>query len=231
MDYLSKPNGKKPNQNLSDDVYQRIKADIFDFKLLPGERFTETECTALYQVSRTPIRQALLKLQQEGFVELASKVGWQIRPLNLRYYQELYDVRILLEREAVRLLCQQDNAKNQQLSYLRLIWMIPSEEFLTDFKTVARHDEDFHNILILATGNQEMARIHLDITEKIRIIRRLDFTKPDRIKMTYFEHQKILDLIFSKMPDEALEAITRHIEQSREEVKKIIFQMLELTEI
>lgn len=226
MEHLSKSVRKKSSHNLSDNVYLRIKADIFDFKLLPGERFTETECTTLYQVSRTPIRQALLKLQQEGFVELASKVGWQVRPLNLRYYQELYDVRILLEREAVRLLCQQDSSKNQQLSYLRSIWMIPSEEFLTDFKEVARHDEEFHNILILATGNQEMARIHLEITEKIRIIRRLDFTKPDRIKMTYFEHQKILDLIFSNMLDEALAAITAHIEQSRDEVQKITLKML-----
>lgn len=216
---------KKP-ASLSDDVYARIKADIFDFKLMPGERFTETECAALYQVSRTPVRQALLALQQEGFVELASRVGWQVRPLDLNYYQQLYDVRIILEKEAIRLISKNKPEKNQILNELKHVWMVPSEDFLTDFMQVVANDEAFHQQLIVATGNCEMVRIHDEITEKIKIIRRLDFTKPDRIKQTYFEHQKILSLIFSGLVEEAISSITHHIEMSRDEVKKITLQMI-----
>ena len=58
----------KSADNLSALVYQRIKNDIFDFKLMPGERFTESEVAQAYEVSRTPIRQALYRLQQEGYV-------------------------------------------------------------------------------------------------------------------------------------------------------------------
>lgn len=226
MDDLPHTTRRKKTLNLSDDVYARIKADIFDFKLMPGERFTETECAQAYQVSRTPVRQALLALQQEGFVELASRVGWQVRPLNLNYYQQLYDVRIVLENEAIRLISKNKPELNPILVALKAIWMVPSEEFLTDFKQVVANDEDFHRQLILATGNIEMARIHNEITEKIRMIRRLDFTKPDRIKLTYFEHQKILSLIFSGLVDEATASITKHIEMSRDEVKKITLQMM-----
>ena len=227
MDDLQQlPIRRKKAGSLSDDVYARIKADIFDFKLMPGERFTETECAELYQVSRTPVRQALLALQQEGFVELASRVGWQVRPLDLNYYQQLYDVRIVLEKEAIRLISKNKPEQNAILKDLKTIWMVPSEEFLTDFKQVVANDEKFHHQLIVATGNKEMARIHKEITEKIRIIRRLDFTKPDRIKLTYFEHQKILSLIFSGLVEDAIASISEHIEMSRNEVEKITLQMI-----
>ena len=53
------------SDNLSELVYQQIKNDIFDFKLMPGERFTESEIALNYQVSRTPTRQALYRLQQD----------------------------------------------------------------------------------------------------------------------------------------------------------------------
>ena len=61
----------KSSDNLSELVYQRIKNDIFDFKLMPGERFTESEVAKAYDVSRTPIRQALYRLQQEGYVDVS----------------------------------------------------------------------------------------------------------------------------------------------------------------
>lgn len=54
---------------------KEIKNDIFDFKLMPGERFTESEIALNYQVSRTPARQALYRLQQEGYVEVAFRSG------------------------------------------------------------------------------------------------------------------------------------------------------------
>ncbi|MCV9925937.1 GntR family transcriptional regulator, partial [Acinetobacter baumannii] len=73
------------SDNLSELVYQQIKNDIFDFKLMPGERFTESEIALNYQVSRTPARQALYRLQQEGYVEVAFRSGWTVRPLNLQY--------------------------------------------------------------------------------------------------------------------------------------------------
>lgn len=219
--------GKKGSDNLSELVYQRIKNDIFDFKLRPGERFTETEAAALYEVSRTPIRQALYKLQQEGYVEVGFRSGWQVRPLNFRYYEELYDVRIVLEKDAIRRLCQQDPKTLVELNALKDLWMIEPDNYLNDIKTLSQQDEDFHCALVQAAGNHEMARLHREISEKIRIIRRLDFSKQYRIEATYQEHQQILGHIFAKRMDEALTTIEAHIMMSRDEVKKITLHMLD----
>lgn len=74
--------------------------------------------------------------------------------------------------------------------------------------------------MVRAADNNEMARIHLDLSEKIRIIRRLDFSKQYRIEATYQEHQYVLNLIFEQNTEEAIAAIAPRIQQSRDEVKR-----------
>ena len=97
---------------------------------------------------------------------------------------------------------------------------------MTDGPSVSALDERFHEQLIEATGNREMARIHHDITERIRIIRRLDFTKGLRIEATYGEHAKILRAVIERHTAEAVLMLTSHIESSKAEVRKITLHML-----
>lgn len=223
---MTKTTGKS-SDNLSELVFQKIKNDIFDFKLMPNERFTETEIAALYAVSRTPIRQALYRLMQEGYVEVHFRSGWHVRPLNFKTYEELYDLRILLERYAVEQLCQMSIAKLQStLAMLIEIWCIAPEQYHYDLKQVAMMDEAFHCDLVAAAGNAEMAKCHREISEKIRIIRRLDFSKADRIEATYLEHQHILECLLARDLSSALNALQAHISHSRNEVKKITLEML-----
>lgn len=213
------------SDNLSELVYQRIKNDIFDFKLMPSERFTEAEIAQTYKVSRTPTRQALYRLQQEGYVDVTFRSGWTVRPLDLSYYDELYEIRIMIEQFSIQKLCIQDAKNIKEIQELVTIWMVESNQYIQDLKTISQLDESFHSILVLAAGNKELAKLHHDITEKIRIIRRLDFSKNYRIEATYQEHQKILNSIIIQDVRSSL-LITEHIQQSRDEVKKITLAML-----
>lgn len=217
---------KNPD-SLSELMYQRLKNDIFDFKLMPGERFSEVEIAASYQVSRTPIRHALCRLQQEGYVDVSFRSGWQVRPLNFRYYEELYDVRIILEKAAIEILCAKSGEPSIELEVLRDLWCIEPDHYLKDIKALSQQDEDFHCALVRAAGNQEMAKVHRELSEKIRIIRRFDFSKQYRIEATYAEHREILEFIFQGKRDATLSAMTTHIHQSRDEVKKITLHMLD----
>ena len=213
------------SDNLSEWVYQRIKTDIFDFKLMPGERFTETEIANTYAVSRTPTRQALYRLQQEGYVDVAFRSGWTVRPLDLNYYDELYEVRIMIEQFCIQKLCT-EHAKNlKEIQALVHIWMVEPDQYIQDLKTIAQLDEHFHSMIVLAAGNQELVKLHQEMTEKIRIIRRLDFSKRYRIELTYQQHQNILQSILNQDLD-AIRLIAAHIQQSRDAVKKITVSML-----
>jgi DNA-binding GntR family transcriptional regulator len=211
--------------NLADQAYARLKAELNDFKLVPGDRFSEAELGARLGVSRTPVREALFRLRNEGFLDLESKAGWFVRPIDFGKLEQLYDLRILLETACVSRLCARTEAM-PQLDELKAIWLVPAGERKDDAREVGALDEQFHATLVRAAGNDEIARVHWDVTERIRIIRHLDFTRADRIDATYTEHAKVLRAVIQRKADQAQLLLKAHIEQSKAEVRKITLSTL-----
>jgi len=196
--------GKERPENLAERIYLQLKDDIFEFRLLPGDRFSEGEIAERMAASRTPVRQALYRLEREGYLEVYFRSGWQVKPFDFAHFEELYEVRIVLELEAVKRLCERPNDElPDALEQLRRTWMVQPEQRLQDGREVSRLDERFHCQLVEAAGNREMARLHAEISEKIRIIRRLDFTQGPRVELTYEEHARILGAILSRRCEEA----------------------------
>jgi DNA-binding GntR family transcriptional regulator len=207
----------------AEEIYKKIKDEIFDFLLLPGDRFTETELAERYGTSRTPVRGALYRLKHEGYFEVQFRSGWRVRPFDFVHFDELYDLRTVLETAAVERLCQ---VEHPPLTDLRTTWLVPSSRRERDARVVAALDESFHCRLLEAAGNREMGRVHSDVTEKIRGIRRLGFLKQKRIDATYEEHAKLLKLILSHRVSEACMLLRAHITQNRMEARKITIHML-----
>jgi DNA-binding GntR family transcriptional regulator len=214
-----------PRVNLAEQVYATLKAELHDFKWVAGERFSEAELGQRLGVSRTPVREALFRLRNEGFLDVEAKLGWFVKPIDFDKLEQLYDLRIILELASVARLCQR-TADLDALGDLAHIWLVPHEECLQDAPQVGANDEQFHATLVRATGNTEMARVHWDVTERIRIVRRLDFTRADRIAATYTEHAAILRAVLDKDQHTAQQLLQGHIEQSKTEVRKITLHML-----
>ena len=208
----------------AEGAYRRIKAAIFDFVLLPGEGFTESEIAERLGMSRTPVREALFRLELEGYVQVAYRSGWSVAPFDFRKLEDLYDLRIVLECTAVDRLCAAEPMPD--LGLLKATWLVPEKERLTDVTEVAALDEAFHSTIVAAAGNQAMARVHSDVTDGIRIVRRLDFTQPPRIAATYDEHAKILRAILARRAEPAKLMLRTHIEASKAEVRKITIHKL-----
>jgi DNA-binding GntR family transcriptional regulator len=215
---------EEPRTNLTERIYQQLKQDIFSFRLLPGDRFTENEIADRVAASRTPVREALTRLQREGFVDVSFRSGWQVKPFDFRQFEQLYDVRIVLEMAAVKRLCEMEPAPN--LDDLKCIWLVDVADRLQHGPSVCALDERFHEQLVEATGNVEMARIHHDVTERLRIVRRIDFTKTYRVEATYEEHGKIMRTIIERRSEDAQRLLKTHIEASKAEVRKITLHML-----
>jgi DNA-binding GntR family transcriptional regulator len=215
---------RSPSNPLAEDIYARVKDEIFDFRLLPGQRFTETEMAQRYGVSRTPVRDALYRLKREGFLEVAFRSGWSVRPLDFEMFDELYDMRIVLETAAIERICHLEDLS--ALTPLARVWHTGPAARCREPREASRLDEAFHVSLVEAAGNREMARVHRELTEKIRVVRRLDFLKPLRIEATYDEHAAILELIMRRCEAEASQLIRAHILESKSEVQKLTVQML-----
>jgi len=216
--------GVAAERSLAETAYDKLKANIFDFELVPGDRFSETEIAQRLSMSRTPVRDALYRLEREGYLQVHLRVGWSVRPYDFRQFEDFYDLRLILEEASVTRLC--DLAERGGLEDLKAIWLVPAAERVTAPKEVAALDEAFHTALVAAAGNPEVARCHREVTERIRIIRRLDFTQQHRIDRTYEEHAQILRAVIRRRADEANRLLRSHIEASKAEVRKITLHRL-----
>ena len=209
---------------LADQVYARVKQALFDFTLLPGERFSENQIAESTGASRTPVREALTRLAREGFLSVQNRSGWRVNDLDFQLFDQLYDLRTILELAAIDRLCKQSDTP--AIGALTAQWQIPKTERLGDGSAVFALDEQFHGLLVAATGNAELARSHAQVTERIRIVRQLDFTDTARIDATYHEHGAILVAIGRHRADEAKRLMQAHIESSRQAVQKISLHRL-----
>jgi len=219
--------GKDRPEGLADRIYAQLKEDIFEFRLLPGDRFSEGEIAKRMNVSRTPVRQALFRLEQEHYLEVHFRAGWQVRPFDFTFFEELYDVRIVLEQTALKRICEHEAPGHQEaLQSLLSIWGVAAEQRSRDAHELILLDEQFHQRLLILAGNAQMSRIHAEIADKIRVIRRLDFTQQARIDITYDEHTQILNAALHRRSSEAQRLIKAHIEVSKAEVRKITLHRL-----
>ncbi len=218
----------------AETVYEQLKRDVAEFRLVPGDRFTEQSVCERLMVSRTPVRQALTRLQQEGYVEVLFRSGWRVLPFDFDKFEQLYDLRMVLESTAAHRLCEDGSLttasprNSSLLEGLYALWLVPSTQRSSDGAQVSQWDEAFHCTLVEAAGNAEMARVHREVTDRIRIIRRLDFTKQARVDATYEEHGKILKAIRAKRGDQAAMLLRAHIATSQAEVRKITLHQMHL---
>jgi DNA-binding GntR family transcriptional regulator len=217
-------------RSVADKVYEKLKRDIADFRLVPGDRFTENEVSLRLKVSRTPVRQSLYRLQQEGYIEVLFRSGWRVLPFDFKKFEQLYDLRILLESSAVARLCDATVVRipreQKLIDALESIWLVAPQDRSHDTVQVCTWDEHFHCTMVEAAGNTEIARVHKEVTDRIHIIRRLDFTKQGRIDATYEEHAKILRALQRMRGDEASLLLRAHIEASQSEVRKITLHQI-----
>jgi DNA-binding GntR family transcriptional regulator len=210
---------------LAEQVYQRLKQDIFNFSLFPGDRFSENDIAQHYGVSRTPMRDGLFRLLREGYLEVGFRRGWKVSAINFDQLDQLYDLRIVLEVAAIERLAS-SAAKHDAIDALKAVWCVAPELRESDPLTMFEMDEDFHRSLVAATGNAEMLRVHNEVTERIRIVRRLDFFKPHRTSATYDEHSTMLNLLEQGKLAKATILLRAHVTWSKQEVRKITVSVL-----
>ena len=225
-DYASAPAANDAPGTLGDAAYLELKAALFAFRLQPGERFSESAIAARLGMSRTPVRHALARLQREGYLAMDVRSGWSVRPLDFEQFDHLYDLRLVLEAAAVRRLC--EGFAPGALDDLKDFWLAPPTDRVLDSQRVANMDETFHMTLVAAAGNPEMTRVHADLTERIRILRRLDFGSAERVVCTYDEHAAILGAILRGRADQAAMLLRAHLEASKSEVRQITLHRLYL---
>jgi DNA-binding GntR family transcriptional regulator len=219
----------------ADRVYESLREDIFELRLLPGIWLTEAAVAARFEVSRTPAREALQRLQGDGLMRGYVRGGWEVAPIDFSRFDDLYEMRELIETFAIRRLCERyargERAAVQALDALGAIWLVPETARLTDARRVAALDEAFHLALVDAVGNAELSAALRRVTDRIHVVHRLGFVYGERVGETYAEHAELIGAIRAGGAGGvavAVELAERHVHRSRAEICRLGAQRLEL---
>lgn len=198
----------------AEDIYIALREMILSFELYPGSRVTETELAEFFQVSRTPIREALLRLENEGHLTIRSKQGCFIRQINIEELSEYYKVRTALEIAAVENAC--THMPTKELEQLMEVWSPHKMPKKMPSNFMEQQDESFHIAIAMGGSNSILVKYLRDINDHIRMIRRVDFHDPERVTRTYKEHHEILLALLNREVVKARNLIKHHIRRSEQ---------------
>ena len=211
--------------NLSAEVFGVIKERIIRWQYPPGHRFTEQELCEEFEVSRSPVREALRMLVENGLVDKVPHRGYHVKQPNSTEIHELYDVRLALESFIVERIARLGLPAGE-VDRLREIWEGHLARLPDMGPDAAGADEQFHETLARATGNKTLLDMLRGINERLRFVRMTDITTPERLRATCLQHLEILDQIAANDVAGARAALNRNVEQGREHVKSAFLQAL-----
>jgi DNA-binding GntR family transcriptional regulator len=204
------------NTNLRDQTYDIIKNMIILREIEPGKKINEEHIAKEIQVSRTPIREALCRLENEGIVTIIPRRGAFVSDLTETNVREILLIREVLEGLVVRLAVENIDAKTLQKlrKAIEKVSNIPEED--RDLVNYTRSEVDFHSILLSASSNQMLKNMMDMVNAHLQIIRLRTVVIPERAQKTVKEHQQILNAIEKGDADSAEELMRNHVRSVRE---------------
>lgn len=210
----------------SPEIYTTLRQMILESELAPGSRVTESELAAKFRVSRTPIREALHRLEVEGLLEIRPKQGCFIRPVDIEKIGNYYAVRVALETMAIELAC--ELMPDDELKRLAEYWNPAKRprriDAVDEIKTA---EEAFHVTLAEHSGNPVLADYLRDVNDHIRVIRRLAFLDEQTIAETYRDHYEICRMLLKRDVKGARAAMIEHISKSQETARNVTLSQLQ----
>ena len=194
----------------SKTIYYKLREEIINLYLEPGTNISEKELSDKYSVSRTPVREALVRLAQEGLVNIYPQKGTVISLIDLSAVEEGRFLREHLERAVVKEACiefSQENILALEMN-LKLQKMYIENH---DYKKLFETDEEFHKIIFEGCNKKRIWKSINDGSTEFQRIRVLRLAVNSGWDNIYVQHKEIFDAIKNKTPENAEEFMKEHL--------------------
>ena len=206
-------------QPLREVVCESLREAIRSGVLKPGERIMEIQLAEELGVSRTPVREAIRKLELEGYVVMMPRRGTYVASMSIRDINEIFEIRTALESLSNGLAA--DHITDDELEHLqRLLVIIGGYIKEGNIEKIVETDIEFHDLLYHAARNERLVGIISNLRDQLTRFRTLSMTYPGRLEETLEEHRLIVDAIASGDRKAASRAAERHMENSEKTLLK-----------
>jgi DNA-binding GntR family transcriptional regulator len=205
---------------LREIVFEAIREAIINSTLKPGERLMEIQLAEEMGVSRTPVREAIRKLELEGFVVMIPRKGAYVAGLSMKDIADVFEIRAALEGLAAALAA--ERITEEELEELeRLLVKIGECIQSNDLNAVIEKDTEFHDVLFRATRNERLVQIVSNLREQIQRYRTASLSSPGRMKLALEEHKQIVEALSERDVEKAQQLAREHIENAENSMLEV----------
>ncbi|PFG03357.1 GntR family transcriptional regulator [Bacillus sp. es.034] len=207
---------------LKEKAYQEIRRLIITGEIKPGEFLSERSLVERLEMSRTPIRSALDRLEIEGFIKQSPKQGVVVEEISINRAFDIYELRMAIESYVVNKLSlrtiQDSEIKRLQENLNQQKLLIDTEMYdNASFLAFLSLDLEFHNELIKIVENKEFIQIMDQIQDKLLLIASNVFRKQEnRMMVSYEDHMRIFNYILNGQNKEAVDEMIKHLEYGKQ---------------
>lgn len=206
---------------LRDVVFNTLREAILKGDLKPGERLMELQLASKLGVSRTPIREAIRMLEQEGLAVTTPRKGAEVAKMTLKDMEDVLEIRDALDELAVRIACQK--ISDEQLKQLEDMKELFEKSTQTgNVKKIAEADVTFHDVIYEATGNPKLVTLLNNLREQVYRYRVEYIKDPKNYPTLIAEHEAILESLKNRDVKNAVEAMHVQVANQAEAVKTVI---------
>ncbi len=200
-------------------VCENIRQAIIDGTFSPGERLMEIQLADEMGVSRTPVREAIRRLELEGFVVMIPRRGTYVADISIRDIAEIYEIRTCLDVLSAGLAA--ERITDEELEELnRLLVEIGHYAAEKSMDKIVEADTAFHDVLYKASRNERLRSIISNLREQLTGIRGRSMSYPGRLAETMEEHRNLVDCIAAGNVERAQDAARIHIENAEHTLMK-----------
>jgi DNA-binding GntR family transcriptional regulator len=209
------------SSSLEEKVYLSLEEQIISQKLRTGEAVTEMKLSRELGVSRTPVREALQRLDREGLIKLIPNKGAVVLGISEQDLIDIYKIRMRLEGLAARIAAEKKDVEfcRQLGDNIDLTGFYMSKG---DIEKVKDLDSEFHDIIYRCCESRMLGKTLSELHRYIASYRKLSLAASGRIDRSLAEHKEIYDAIASGNTDAADELMSKHVERALENLLKII---------
>ncbi|MDQ7850045.1 MAG: GntR family transcriptional regulator [Armatimonadota bacterium] len=203
-------------------VYRTLRDAIVRGVLPEGYRLQDRVLANALQVSRTPVREAMQRLESEGFVETTARQGVVVSSITAQDVEDIYVIRIALEGVAARLAAQRASSAEIEL-LARLNDQFAAAVRRRDLQAITSLNREFHGALYQATRNRRLAALLNTLHDSVQRFRRSTLSVPERAEASVAEHEELIQAIRARDADRA-EALARAHKERAKLVRLAIYQ-------
>lgn len=205
---------------LRDVVFNTLRQAILKGELEPGERLMEIQLAERLGVSRTPIREAIRKLELEGLVIMIPRKGAEVAKISEKNLKDVLEVRRAMEELAVELACERMSDEELKLLSQAQAEVAKAISEGRDLTNIAEADEHYHDVIYNGTGNRRLIQLINNLREQMYRYR-IEYIKDKNKRVVLIkEHEQITRALQARSVQSAKEAIREHIDNQEITVAK-----------